>query len=424
MKKRSDIIAVAIFLLLYLPASIHAAGIPAEPGLRFYVFSQEEYNDNINLTPTNKKASFITTVGPGVKYNKTGVKSSVDLEYSLGFVNYGKDSGDNNISQNGTLNVKYLTKEHINFYLKESFIQSDEPRELEALSSAADNKYVLSISPERALYWRNIIEPTIEYQFGPENRVGFTYRNNTYSTTSTFVENSQENYINLFFDYWLNKRNGIHLDYGNTIGTFQISPGMNAQKLNARYTNRFNQRSSIYGDFALLRRHFDASSGDYDIYESYAGTTHAFTPTLNASAQVGYFMKNPTSGSRIDGLSYKAGITKTDVLTTYTLSLQGGYTEDFFTSQNLGFSKYDRFTGSVVHFLEKRMSIGLSVALEQAELNQGRKELIWGVEGTLSHRPLKWLTMALVCSHKTRDSNVEGYGFDENRGMVKITVSY
>jgi hypothetical protein len=424
MKKLADIITVMIFLMLCLPASIHAVGIPAEPGLQFYVFSQEEYNDNINLTPTNKKASFITTVSPGLKYNKTGAKSGVDLEYSLGFVHYEKDSSNNNIRQNGTLNLKYLTKEHINFYLKESFVQSDEQRELEPLSTAADNKYVLSISQERAVYWRNIIEPTIEYQFGPENRVGFTYRNNTYSTTSTLGENSQENYVNLFFDYWLNKRNGIHLDYGNTIGTFQISPGMNAQKLNARYTNRFSRKSSIFGEYALTKRSFGISSIGYDIHEPSVGITHAFSSTLNMSAQIGYFGKNPTSGSNTGGLSYKASITNLDTRTTYIFTLQGGYTEDFFTSENLGFNLYHRLTGSLTHFLGKRTSIGFTGSVERAELAQGREDWMWGVAGVLSHRPLKWLTIALVCSHKTRDSNVDGYGFDENRGMIKITATY
>ena len=104
----------------------------------------------------------------------------------------------NYISHNASLNAKYLTSAHINFYLKESFIQSDNPREQEYFTTTEENKYVLATTTERAVYWRNVVAPTIEYQFGPENRLGVNYRNNIYRTESTSGQDSQEDYINPF----------------------------------------------------------------------------------------------------------------------------------------------------------------------------------------------------------------------------------
>jgi hypothetical protein len=105
--------------------------------------------------------------------------------------------------------------------------------------------------------------------------------------------------------------------------------------------------------------------------------------------------------------------------------LQGGYTEDYFTSQNLGFNKYHRLTGSITHFLEKRLSIGLLGSIERAEYTQeDRDDWIWGLGGTLSYTPLKWLILALEISHREDNSNIDFNDYTENRGMIRITATY
>ena len=95
--------------------------------------------------------------------------------------------------------------------------------------------------------------------------------------------------------------------------------------------------------------------------------TFAISPTLTGSAQVGYFWARPTTGSGEDGLSYKADLANSDPRTRYILSVQGGYTEDFFTSENLGFARYHRLTGSLNHKLDRRLSIGCLGSVELAD---------------------------------------------------------
>ena len=149
-----------------------------------YISLKEEYNDNLNLTSTNKVDDYITTVQPGIKFSNMDKRAGVDLDYNLGAVFYGKNSDLNYISHNASLNAKYLTSSHFNFYLKESFIRSDNPIEREYFTTAEENKYMLGTRTERSIYWRNVVAPTIEYQFGPENRLGVNYRNNIYRTES------------------------------------------------------------------------------------------------------------------------------------------------------------------------------------------------------------------------------------------------
>ena len=96
------------------------------------------------------------------------------------------------------------------------------------------------------------------------------------------------------------------------------------------------QKPPLFAEYTYSKRTFDSSAPtesqfgtDYDIHEPSVGMTFAISPTLTASAQVGYFRMEPKTGSGTDGLSYKAELANSDPRTTYILSLQGGYTEDF-----------------------------------------------------------------------------------------------
>ena len=68
-----------------------------------------------------------------------------------------------------------LTSSHFNFYLQDYYIRSDNPREQEYFTKTADNKFVLATETQRGVYWRNVVSPTVEYQFGPESRVALDW---------------------------------------------------------------------------------------------------------------------------------------------------------------------------------------------------------------------------------------------------------
>jgi Putative beta-barrel porin 2 len=425
---------VFAFLLLLLCVSAVPFVYGAELLSQFhpYISLKEEYNDNLNLTSTNKVDDFITTVQPGIKFSNMGEQAGVDLDYALGAVFYNENSNLNYISHNASLNAKYLTQAHINFYLKESFIRSDNPYEREYFTTTEENKYMLSTRTERAPYWRNVVAPTIEYQFGSENRLGVNYRNNIYRTESISGEDSREDFINPYFEYWFDRRNGISLQYGLTYGDFEKNPDLTGHMANGRYIYRFSQKTFVFAEYTYSKRTFDSSEPSqsplktgYDIHEPGVGMAFAISPTLTASAQVGYFWARPNTGSGKDGPSYKAELANSDPRTTYILSLQGGYREDFFTSENLGFARYHRLTGSLNHKLNQRISIGCLGSVERAEYEtDDRRDTIWGIGGTASYMPLKWLTFALEVTHKDGQSSIDLNDYTENRAMLTITATY
>jgi hypothetical protein len=442
------VILLRIILTILLLSSVHAAssaraaelvgqagsieGTRGDGRLHPYISLKEEYTDNLNLTSTNKTGDYITTVQPGVKFSNMDKRSGVDLDYNLGAVFYGKSSNLNYISHNASLNAKYLTSARVNFYLKESFIRSDNPIEREVFTATEENKYMLARQTERTIYWRNVVMPTIEYQFGPDDRIGVNYRNNIYRTQSAINEDSREDFINPYFSYWFDRRNGILLQYGRTWGDFETNPDLTGHMANGRYIYRFSSQGAVFVDYTYTKLSFDNSGlpgsqsfPDYEIHQPNVGVTFSIGPAMKASAAIGYFWAKPSIGSGADGLSYKGELTSSDARTTYVLSVQGGYTMDYFSSENLGFARYHRLTGSLNHKLDRRFSIGCLGSVERAEYDtDDRSDTIWGVGASVSYMPLKWLTFALEATHREQQSNIDLFDYTENRAVLTITATY
>ena len=266
---------------------------------------QEEYNDNIDLAPKNKKDNFITTIYSGLKFStlpKSAVtgqfaevpaageeKYGVDLNYLLGLVFYAKETDRNFISHAGTLNAWYTFDRRLTFRVREYLIRSAEPREQEYIPGALSNQYLLGTQRARAIYLRNVFEPSIEYQFGKENHISLNYLSNIYRNQNPLYHDSREDFVNPKFTYWFNIRNGVSLEYGLTLGNFERSSDLTGHMGTGRYTYRFNPKTSIFGEYSFLRRDFKPPSIDYDVHRPSLGITHAFSPTLSGRAQLGYF---------------------------------------------------------------------------------------------------------------------------------------
>jgi len=415
------------FLFTYLIAIPFVHGGDLLSKFQPYISISEEYNDNLYLAPDNEQDDYITTISPGIKFNNMGPTSGIDLNYSMGAEFYKKNSDRDYIGHNVSLDAKYMTSHHINFYLSEYYIRSSSNREREYDRPIWDNQYVLGMQTQRAVYWRNVLSPTVEYQFGPEDRLGVNYRNNIYRSQAITAEDSQENYINPFFSYWFNRRNGIFLEYGYTKGDFDLIPDLTGHRVNGRYTNRFSAKSSAFVEFTYLKREFDSTGFDYDIYEPSIGITYAFMPTVTGSIQAGFFWKDMESGLKKDGMTYRGELTKNDPESriSYGLSFHGGYHEDFFTSQNLGFTRYHRVIGSTTYRPNRRTAVSLFGSFERANYDDpDRSDKIWGTGFNMSYMLSKWLIFYSEFIHNERESDEDRYDYAENKVMIRLTATY
>ncbi|MFO7568245.1 MAG: hypothetical protein R6W75_00475, partial [Smithellaceae bacterium] len=265
---------------------------------------------------------------------------------------------------------------------------------------------------------------TVEYQFGPENRIGVKYRNNVYQNEGPDDSNSIENYASPFLSYWFNRQHGIYLDYGYTNGYFEADPDLNTHRVTGAYMFRFTPKATASLHGAYTRQIFTEEILNYQVYETALGLSYRFSPTFTISGQAGYYWQETEIGLNNNGIAFKGDIAYIEARTTYRLSVQGGYREDFFTSRNLGFRKYYRATGSINHFLFQRLSIGCLGSAERAESEPDNVETIWGAGANISLMPFKWMKISAEYTYQQQNADLEIDEYKENRGMVILTLTY
>ncbi len=431
---------LVIMAILILSSSLTLAEIKdIFTRIQPYITLEGEYNDNINLTARNRKDDFITTLSPGIRFSTmprspvTGEfrrtptaeeKFGLELDARAGFVIYAKEEDNNFISLNGTLNGWYAPTRNLTFRIRDYLIRSDEIRERDYSLTAIEGQRFLSRTSRRETYYRNVFEPSMDYRFGRENLFSLSFRNTLYEIQSRTAEDSVENTINPRLSYWFNIRNGIYFEYGLTFARFQRSADWVGHNGTGRYIHRLNPRTSLFGEYTYLNRDFDSPSVDYSVHRPSVGVEHAFSPTLSGRGQMGYFWRNPHRGSTTGGLYYDLLFTQRAERTTYTLGFQGGYVEEYFTAENLGFTKSHRLIGTVSHRLLERMTVGLRGSYERARYADRGIDRIWGAGVNASYQVLRWLGLSLELSHRENHSNFSERDYSEYRGILRLTATY
>ncbi len=407
-----------------------------------YITAQEEYSNNILLSPNaTKLADYITTVSPGLRFSdlKPGAYG-IDLDVVGAYTYYKKNNDFSYWSPQGRLNAWYAVTPSLSFRLRDYLIRSDAARENiydsgslynaegQYIGDTQPNQYLLSTERGvHAIYLRNVVEPSIEYRFGRESLASLLYRNNIYRNNhNDLFENSTENAINPLVNYWFDIRNGVTLEYVLTSGHFQRSPDLWAHEARGRYTYRLDPKLSLFGEYIFIREDFRRPGVDYDVHNPTLGIEYKFSPTLIGTLQGGYFWQLADNDSETSGPSFSLGLTQTLERTSYALSVQGGYTRDYFTAQNLGFEKYYRAYGTFNHWLTQRLSLQLTGSGGRvwypADENS-RKDWIWDGRVGASYMLFRWLTLSLEGGYRECRSTVEENDYTEYSGIFRITLA-
>jgi hypothetical protein len=417
---------VGIVILIVVPASFGDAQDELY-GFHPYIILQEEYNDNINLTQDNTKGDFITSVNPGLKYKAGGGVNKFELDYMVGLNFYASESQKNYVSHQGRLSTLYSFNPRWTFTLDDTLIRSREGIESYTVTSPTGNQTTVDSSSSRSLYLRNNFDTGLDYKFGEANLVGLQYHNMIYRVDEGTGEESTENSITSRLAYWFNIRNGIILNYTYSMADFANQPDWEGNTVTVEYNYRFNPRTRVFGTYSFSIKDLKEPGIDYSVHSPSIRVEHAFNPNLKGQAGLGWFWQimETDTGHSFNGPTYNLSITQSSLRTDYNLTLSGGYQEEYFTADNLGFSRSNNIQANVTHRFTERVSAGLSGILGLHEYqNPDRKDWIWGLTGDFSYKPLKWLTVSLQASTRTRDSDLSGNSYQENRVLFRIRAEY
>lgn len=447
--------SVALSLFLSVPAWADYWDIASR--FQLSMSAEEAYSDNIDLRHTNKLDDFITTISPALRFSsrprprlaggafrqapEAGEENLVvQGEYHPGFVFYADNTGRNYVSHDGSLNLSYVWDRKVTLRLREIFRRSEEPREEEYVETALPGQYLLGTKRNLFVYVRNVVEPSLEYRFGRENLASITYRSNVYNTQDPSGQDSREDAVTPRINYWLDLRHGASFEYTITRGYFDQTPDLTGQGVKGRYLYRLDPYTLLLGEYAFSLRDFDTPkvrppvpifprpplpSLDYVIHNPSVGVERRFSPTLSGRLQAGYYWQIPDQGRDKNGPFFDLSLTRREERTTLTLSLRGGYREDFFTAQNLGFTKSYSALGAFSHRLAEKLNVGFRGGFERAiSYEPDRKQNIWNVGGDLSYEAARWLSFLVSVTHRENHSSIASERYKENRGLFRITATY
>jgi hypothetical protein len=455
-KKRDWLKGLAFVLFLFsFPAAALADWVDVMRKFQPRISLMEEYTDNLFYTKTNTVDDFITTISPGLTFSSSPMVTStpsagpsfssamgpssssagrkepkygLDLDYAPGFVFYAHNSNFNYISHSGTLNAWYTFGRNFTLRLWDNVIQSKNP--LEGYAAVPQQPqppgiYYPAVNQNGYTYLRNIVSPSLIYQFGREDLIELNFTDNYYHSQNPGVGTILLDSVTPRFTYWFTINHGIVLEYTYMTGRYDFQPDFTGHRTRGRYTYRFDAQTSIFAQYIYDNLNYDSPGVDYYVNSPSVGITHAFSPTLTGRAQVGYFLRNPEQGKSTSGPTVDLGINQRTMRTTLDLSLLGGYSADLSSAQTLGFFQYYLAIGRFSYELAARTSVGFFGSVGWYDYaDQGRKDWIWRTEGNFSYQPLRWLTTSFVVYHQEDDSDLSTVGYKENRAMVRLTATY
>jgi len=384
----------------------------------------ETYDDNINLTKTNKESDWITVATPGIVLGLHQEHTDFQLTYAPSFTWYAKNDNYNNTAQSAGLTFGQDLVQNLRFNLTNTYLQSEDPLQ--------DPQNVQGLRQTRNKYWTNVTNASLGYTFGAQSQVNVGYNYNYYRNDQITLDDSdvQNPYANL--TYWFDVKNGGELTYGYTDAKFTREDDLLAASdytsnaAGIRYLRRFNPNSTGYVGYNYTTFDYERIlPQDFDVHNGLVGIDHSFSPEYTVSASVGYFIRVNEITDNQDGPTYTASLTRNFDRGNITVGGNGGWSYENL-QQGVGLtSGFSQYYGGYVNgryeILERvNLYAGLSYrhdkyTLDSADFFRGNCGVRWDF--------LRYFFVALDYSYVARSEDLGLNEYTDNRIMLSFGAS-
>jgi hypothetical protein len=411
---------------------------------RISVYS--EYDDNIDLDP-NEVSDWITMISPGLSLNLDSLKTKMGLDFETRHAFYKRDSDKDTILHNGTVFWEQALTRNLKFDVRDSFSRSDDP------ILVSEEGRIEEVA-ERRIYYRNNGQIGLSWRFSFDGSIGLGYRNSYLHYPDSKSADYEDRHGHEFF-FNLNTSFipsfGIGLESRINRGRFIQPTGFTGEFSEdfidhegaITLTYRWHTSRSLFARYSFLDKNFNGpeqalNNMDFRVHQGSLGLSFGLSPHLNFSAEGGYFLQAPHShyGRKADDDLEREGGSFNVVLNTQmrkaTISLggSGGYAQDYFSSENLGSSRFQQVFGSANYSLSENLSASVSANYRWNEFfdedNQGgRKDEIWQASIGFNFSFSDWLSLYIGGTHSERKSPTDPEEeFTDNRLMLRLTGAY
>ncbi len=383
--------AISRFLILLtsvcIICAVTAQSASAEMRLRPKIRLEQEYTDNYFRSDENEDEIWVTSVNPGMEFKYFTDRSNVDLDYVFSYFWHNDDEDDVNSSDlnytGHNLNLfaahRFLTR--LTLGVTEEFIRTREDASADAFSNInSQNKY-----------WRNRVKPYLQYDIAEKGEARLAYRNEQFNweQTDPGQEDSSENRGILTLTYNLNSTN--HLDLQSM----------------------------------LWNRDYDGDLSDYDSYQGELTYRREFSSWLKGEAGAGYHKRdfNESALDDLDEFIFHIMVDAATDISKLDFSFERNLVD--FTISNEYFVAYRSDLNAEYIFIDViRAYAGGYYQYSDYKDSDREDDTFNGRVGVGYSFLDKMFEVSLEYDYKTRDSNVSGLDYDENRVFLRIDFAY
>ena len=384
---------------------------------------QEQYDDNIYLEPENEDSDWITLVSPGISLTLEGQDTTMNLDYEAGFSFYEDDTDMNSTRHQARAEWNQRLTRYLRLQASDAFVRSEEPIvEIEGR--------IEDIRRERSIYYRNSGEASLSYEFGAEDQFTAGYRNRYLDDRSIREEDSQGHEGFLSLDKWFGQQYGIGVTSSYNRGQFERLGDFEQYQAGLTVNYRWQPSKRVYGRYDFLYHDFELSEADdYRVHEGALGVILTLGPYTDFNMEGGYFLQDYLNGDQMAGVTFSGSLGTRMQRFSLRLEGSGGYDQDYFSSENLGSSKFRQVSGSADYLITETLRPFCSASYRWEDFfgtdtESDRKDEVWRTSAGLSVSFWRYLALSLEGTHSERDSDEDAIDFEDNRVMLRITGAY
>ena len=161
------------------------------------------------------------------------------------------------------------------------------------------------------------------------------------------------------------------------------------------------------------------------IHQPTVGLSLVLGANTNLGAEFGYFRQEFDHKKGEDGYVFNGSFNTRGERTTFSILTDTGYSLDYGTSQNQGFSKYSDSSANVGFQLTESLNLFATARYRWEDFTEtNRTDHTYGGRAGLGYAFRHWLSLSLEGGHLRRDSTENDQEFSDNRVTLRITTSY
>jgi len=389
----------------------------------------EEYTDNLFLSDENKEHDYITTVSPGFTAELLGKNIGATLSYDPGYTFYDRYSENDTWRHNARFSGWAEITKNTRLDVSDSFLRTEDPlteADIVALrvkdaTAQIDN----TVRRDRQTYCTNSAKINLTHKFRENNSFNLGYTHYILENEDETIEDKESHNPSIGLIYWFSPHWGFDTDISYINAKFDTSDDYDEWKGTLKLLKKISRQLEGSVGYTHTTVNHNGDTEDYQTYNPFAGVTYSIAKDTSLSFDAGYFIHDNKNSASDSGLTSNLDLAITRKRFSINLMGTSGHEESSSGAENLGYNKYQEAGGSASYELTRHVSGNIFGSFRDSKykaLVTAREDKTTRCGLGLTIKPLTWMTIGISYTYQSVDSTIDTNDYDENCGLIKITL--